>query len=392
MRELLVIFLLFLSIKSNAQVIVHDYVFSGMEATTILSDGSTTNFWGFGKYNTGTTEDITLPGPVLRYMVGDSVYIHFWNDGIDEHTIHLHGLDVDQANDGVPFTSSDVPAGDSITYRFLAKDPGVYLYHCHVATVFHIPMGMYGMILIDQPGNLLYDDGPGYNKEYHFLSSDMDKSWNDNPSSPGVFNAYNPDNFLINGLSGDQLFEDTAQIIYANAQDSVLLRLGNIGYTSVTYCFPDELNASIHLSDGRVLPTAMNIDTLKIYPGERYSVLLHPTIYIEDHIDVMVHDLLNDDLLATNNLGFNLNENPSNVSEESINSWSIYPNPFLDEFTLERKESKPISLNLFGMQGQLVKRLRITGSRLQISLKGLKSGTYFLKDEDGKSTIKLFKH
>ena len=353
MRELLVIFLLFLSIKSNAQVIVHDYVFSGMEATTILSDGSTTNFWGFGKYNTGTTEDITLPGPVLRYMVGDSVYIHFWNDGIDEHAIHLHGLDVDQANDGVPFTSSDVPAGDSITYRFLAKDPGVYLYHCHVATVFHIPMGMYGMILIDQPGNLLYDDGPGYNKEYHFLSSDMDKSWNDNPSSPGVFNAYNPDNFLINGLSGDQLFEDTAQIIYANAQDSVLL---------------------------------------KIYPGERYSVLLHPTIYIEDHIDVMVHDLLNDDLLATNNLGFNLNENSSNVSEESINSWSIYPNPFLDEFTLERKESKPISLNLFGMQGQLVKRLRITGSRLQISLKGLKSGTYFLKDEDGKSTIKLFKH
>ena len=108
MNKILTILLILLSPCIYSQV-VNDYIFSGLNATVTLYDSSTTNFMGFGRYNTGAPPQITFPGPVLRYSTGDSVAIHFRNDDIDKHTIHLHGLDVNQANDGVPFTSFAIP-------------------------------------------------------------------------------------------------------------------------------------------------------------------------------------------------------------------------------------------------------------------------------------------
>ena len=335
MNKILTILLILFSPCIYSQV-VNDYIFSGLNATVTLYDSSTTNFMGFGRYNTGAPPQITFPGPVLRYSTGDSVAIHFRNDDIDKHTIHLHGLDVNQANDGVPFTSFAIAAGDSFIYNFVPNFPGVYLYHCHVATVFHLPMGMYGLIVIDYPGNILYNGGPGFNKEYDYLSSDMYRFWNDNPSSPGLFYEYAPDYFFINGLSNLQLFADTGQIISANPGDSILLRLANIGYTMVEYSFPSGSNATVYMSDGRVLPNAISLDTLRIYPGERYSVLLKPTVAISNYITVNVYDMFLDNLLGSNLIGINKTNFPTQVVDNLSNSvLEIYPNPFYDKLVLD---------------------------------------------------------
>src|SRR5690554_4840212 len=80
---------------------------SKMNGQKTLIDGQDIVFWGYGIDDPSSQNNkIFLPGPVLRFDVGDTVIIHLRNDSPEDHTIHWHGLDVDQANDGVPHTSS----------------------------------------------------------------------------------------------------------------------------------------------------------------------------------------------------------------------------------------------------------------------------------------------
>ena len=123
-------------------------LFSGMEGYTFLPDGTPVPIWGYGWVADGF---ITLPAPLLTYIEGESVQLNFTNPSPESHTIHLHGLDVDQANDGVPGTSFLVTTGDDATYSFDADYPGTFLYHCHVTTTLHLTMGMYGMVLVTRP-------------------------------------------------------------------------------------------------------------------------------------------------------------------------------------------------------------------------------------------------
>ncbi len=67
----------------------------------------------------GLAGNAQFPAPIIYATVGDVVEIRLKNLGVaanpdapnDPHSIHLHGLDVDAANDGVPETSvGAVPA------------------------------------------------------------------------------------------------------------------------------------------------------------------------------------------------------------------------------------------------------------------------------------------
>ena len=146
-------------------------LFSGMEGYTFLPDGTAIPIWGYGWVADGY---ITLPGPLLEYTEGESVQLNFTNPSPESHTIHLHGLDVDQANDGVPSTSFFVVTGGETTYEFEADHPGTFLYHCHVTTTLHLTMGMYGMILVNRPDMTLYEGGPGYSENAPLLFSDLE--------------------------------------------------------------------------------------------------------------------------------------------------------------------------------------------------------------------------
>ena len=263
----------------------HFYVLAAMDGVLMLSDSTNTNYWGFGTFNpAGGPHKIEYPSPTLEVNQGDTVHIHFYNESNEDHTIHLHGLDVDQANDGVPTTSQAIDPNDSTIYSFVAYNSGSFIYHCHVATPLHVAMGMYGMItVLNSPeANLIYSGGPSFNKSYDFLSSDFDLSWNFNILTIGPFHLYEADYFMVNGLSDMLLYGNTDNIIEMQAGDSVLLRIGNMGYTIAKYIFPSEVNAVAYTSDGRILPSPMIGDTLFVYPSERYGVLLTPSTFVSD--------------------------------------------------------------------------------------------------------------
>lgn len=383
-KIILSIVILFFSAALSAQQ-KHFYMFSKMNGTVSLEDGSTTDFWGYGFYVPSSPNRPTLPGPTIFVDEGDTVTIHFRNLSPEEHTIHLHGLDVDQATDGVPQTSFAVIFNDSTDYSFVATYTGSYLYHCHVATTLHLAMGMYGKIVVrNKPNPLqLFDSGPGFNKEYLFLASEMNRAWNSNPISPGPFNFYVADYFMLNGLSGTQLFTDSTNVINAQPNDSILLRLSNIGYGYVRYSFPTGLNAKVYMSDGRPLPVAFSSDTLRIYPGERYEVVFRPTTTINDYITVDYHNTINEAYMGTNFIGLNMYV-PNAINENSsTNKFRIYPNPASDLIYFMNDDNVNTEAVIYSVNGREVLKTKIVTGKNILNVSGLSPGMYIIKSNGG---------
>jgi len=87
-----------------------------------------------------------VPGPVIRVREGDRVAITLRN----ADRMHLHSLDFHAAEVAPNVQFADVLPGRSRVIRFVARRPGVYMYHCGTGPVLeHIGMGMYGAIIVE---------------------------------------------------------------------------------------------------------------------------------------------------------------------------------------------------------------------------------------------------
>ncbi len=109
-----------------------------------LAEGTTYDYWTFGG---------TVPGPMLRVRVDDTVEFHLSNslDSGQSHSIDLHAVN----GPGGGAVATQVPPGEEGTFTFKALNPGLYVYHCatpHIPS--HVANGMYGLILVEPEGGL----------------------------------------------------------------------------------------------------------------------------------------------------------------------------------------------------------------------------------------------
>jgi FtsP/CotA-like multicopper oxidase with cupredoxin domain len=82
-------------------------------------------------------------------------------DLTDAHTLHWHGFrNVIPYFDGEPVGSISVPPSRIFRYIYRPRDPGTYMYHCHVEDVEHVHMGMTGMVFV-RPLQNKYGVGAG---------------------------------------------------------------------------------------------------------------------------------------------------------------------------------------------------------------------------------------
>jgi len=108
-------------------------------------DGIITPVWTYGG---------TLPGPLIKAKVGDTVIVHFKNSLPESTTIHWHGLRVPNQMDGVPgVTQPPVPVDGEFRYEFVVDDAGTYWYHPHVNSAAQVGWGMYGPIVVEDPND-----------------------------------------------------------------------------------------------------------------------------------------------------------------------------------------------------------------------------------------------
>ena len=122
-------------------------------ANVTIAPGVTYYAWTFGG---------TIPGPFLRVTQGDTVDFTLVNRAPQQHSIDFHVAEIAPSRYYV-----NINPGDSLRYRFVARVPGVFMYHCGTAPVaMHIANGMYGAIIVE-PKNM-----PPAQKEYVLVSSE----------------------------------------------------------------------------------------------------------------------------------------------------------------------------------------------------------------------------
>lgn len=97
-----------------------------------------------------------VPGPEISATVGDVVEVTLRNRDIARGvTLHWHGYDVPNSQDGVPgVTQEAVRPGQEFVYRFRADQAGTYWYHTHSASDVGVRKGLYGVLVV-RPGPMV---------------------------------------------------------------------------------------------------------------------------------------------------------------------------------------------------------------------------------------------
>lgn len=118
------------------------FTLTAQKTQLALPSGKSVEAWTYnGQY----------PGPELRMREGELIEVVLENRDIPEGvTIHWHGLNVPNAEDGVAGATQDaVLPGEKHVYRFVAKQTGTYWYHSHQQSSVQVKKGLFGPLVIE---------------------------------------------------------------------------------------------------------------------------------------------------------------------------------------------------------------------------------------------------
>jgi FtsP/CotA-like multicopper oxidase with cupredoxin domain len=189
-----------------------------------------------------------VPGPMIRVTEGDRVRVVLHNQLSQSTSIHVHGLEVPNAQDGVPFiTQPPVKPGDSYTYEFTVPNSGSHMYHSHHNSAIQVGSGLLGPFIVD-PRDRGAD--PRADVDYVMILND------------GALG------FTLNGKG----FPATEPIV-ARLGQTVRIRFMNEGMM-IHPMHLHGMHMTVIAKDGWPQPQPWKCDTLNIAPGERWDVLV----------------------------------------------------------------------------------------------------------------------
>lgn len=165
----------------------HDIDLVIEEKRMTVAPGFVQEVWTFGG---------TVPGPVIRVKVGDTIRIHLKNPATSKvsHSIDFHASQV-AWNDEM----TSIDPGEEKLYEWKAEYAGVWMYHCGTPpALHHIANGMYGMVIVEPPGGL-----PAVDKEFALVQSEWYLGPQGQPVSleKAALAAPAPDYVVFNGVA-----------------------------------------------------------------------------------------------------------------------------------------------------------------------------------------------
>ncbi len=217
-----------------------------------IAEGKQYKFWSFNG---------TVPGPMIRVRVGDTVQIHLTNskDNSESHNIDFHAVN----GPGGGAAKLNTEPGKKTGLSFKAINPGLYVYHCATASPSipaHIANGMYGMILVEPEGGL-----PPVDKEFYVLQSDFYTK----EGKDGILefdhkkgSAEHPTYVVYNGMAGSLVKNP----LTAKVGDKIRIFFGNAG---------PNLVASWHII-GEIFDKVWSEGSLTTPPMENVQTTLVP--------------------------------------------------------------------------------------------------------------------
>ena len=200
-----------------------------------------------------------IPGPVIHVNVGDKVRIVLKNELPESTSMHLHGIRVPNAMDGVdPYTQKPILSGETFSYEFTALEPSVGMYHSHHDAQVQVPNGLAGALIIGDWKNLaMTAAGTKVN----------DTNGKAEQEVMMVLNDAGTIGLSLNGKS----FPATAPYSL------------KVGETMVVHYFNEGLlthpmhmhqpSGLVVARDGKLLDAPYFADTINVAPGERWTVV-----------------------------------------------------------------------------------------------------------------------
>ncbi len=165
----------------------HDIDLVVQEKNMAVAKGFVQQVWTFNG---------TVPGPVIRVHVGDTVRIHLKNPASNKlaHSVDFHASQV-AWNDEM----TSINPGEEKLYEWKAEYAGVWMYHCGTApALHHIANGMYGMVIVEPKAGL-----PKADKEFALVQSEWYLGPQGQPVSLSKASAASPapDFVVFNGVA-----------------------------------------------------------------------------------------------------------------------------------------------------------------------------------------------
>ncbi len=170
---------------------VHDIDLTVEEKLMTVAKGYQQMVWTFNG---------SVPGPVIRVKVGDTIRVHLKNPATNtlSHSVDFHASQV-AWNDEM----TSIKPGEEKLYEWTAEYAGVWMYHCGTApALHHIANGMFGMVIVEPAEGL-----PKVDKEFAIVQSEwylgpQGKETNLAKASAG---APAPDFVMFNGVANQYL-------------------------------------------------------------------------------------------------------------------------------------------------------------------------------------------
>ncbi len=165
----------------------HDIELVMTEREMTVAPGFVQAVWTFGD---------TVPGPVIRVKVGDTIRVRLVSSPDNQlpHSLDFHSSMV-AWNDEM----RSINPGEELIYEWTADYAGVWMYHCGTSpTLHHIANGMYGMVIVEPVGGL-----PEVDHEFAFVQSEWYLGPQGQPTSlaKAMEAAPAPDFVVFNGVA-----------------------------------------------------------------------------------------------------------------------------------------------------------------------------------------------
>jgi hypothetical protein len=216
--------------------------------------GITVNIWGFAASEGGTA---SLPGPVIRANIGETLQVVFHNQ-IPDETISL----AFPGHEGIIFDLKGIPFNGTMTYTVNLTTSGSFLYEAGLTPggTRQVAMGLAGPLIVE-------DGSSDWDQEVILVFSEIDPAFNGNPGTFSMLN-FLPKFWLINGHP----YPDTGWIEVAPGS-TVLLRYINAGSQPRSIGILG-LDQKILKTGGDSLPFPLGTITAQIDTGECKDALI----------------------------------------------------------------------------------------------------------------------
>jgi nitrite reductase (NO-forming) len=226
-----------------------------IEIEARLDDRATFRYWTFNG---------TVPGPLVRVRVGDTVEVRLRNheDSWMPHNVDFHAV----TGPGGGAEATLAAPGEEKAFRFKAAHPGIYVYHCAVPPVaMHMANGMYGMILVEPEGGL-----PPVDREFYVMQGEI-YTEEEFGSSGTLTESYDkllnerPEYFVFNGHVG-ALTDHYPMKASVGETVRIFLGVGGPNFVSSFHVI-GEIFERVYLNGSVTAPPLTDVQTVTVPAG-----------------------------------------------------------------------------------------------------------------------------